>query len=151
VAGPVSKGRSKTFKMSPQKRKCCSDEHPMAKKFKAPKNGDRSATIMYLSWENGPEIMVRVLLDTGATTFVLSDRLVEKHKLPYVSRKSPVEVSNFEGVSVSDAGKYYSFPLRFRLGDHYDKQTFEISPMDSSFDMVLLYWYLAKHKPSGFW
>jgi hypothetical protein len=85
----------------------------MAKKFKAPKNGDRSATIMYLSWENGPEIMVRVLLNTGATTFVLTDRLVEKHKPPYVSRKSPLEVSNFEAVSVSYAVTRDPFGARF--------------------------------------
>ena len=33
---------------------------------------------------------------------------------------------------------------------HYDNQTFEMSPIEPSFDMVLPHWYLQVHQPSGF-
>jgi hypothetical protein len=137
--------------MNSNKRRVIFDDEPEAKRFKPPVNGSRPTVVMYLSGDDGKEIPVRTLVDTGVSCFTVSDRIVNKYNIPTVRRKKPVQVTNFEGVSVSSAGEEYTFPLLLRHKEHYDKQTFEVSPMEPSCDVVLPWWYLTKHKPSGLW
>jgi hypothetical protein len=123
--------------MSPQKRKCCSDEHPMAKKFKAPKNGDRSVTIMYLSWENGPEIMVRVLLGTGATTFVLSDtpaKSIFEFGIFHPGRQNCIDSIDYKRSTLIVAPSYQS---QHRRPFFYDRNSFMKHENQLRFDHII--------------
>lgn len=137
--------------MNPLKRKVISDGNPEAKRFKPPVNGPRPYLFMFLSWNDKEEFLARCLVDSGASCFTVSERMVEKYRIPTVRRRKPIQMVNFEGVSVSTAGQQYTFPLTIRLGDHFDKATFEVSPMEDSCDLILPWWYLVKHQPSGLW
>ena len=136
--------------MSSNKRKRDSKESPNKRPPKEPRIGDRPMLVMHLSWDRHPEIPLRVLLDSGAQIFTISEAVVKKYGIPCWRRQVPLKLNNFEGESVSGAGWQYTRPLSLRHQQHYDNQAFEVSPMEPSFDMVLPHWYLQVHKPSGF-
>ena len=52
-----------------------------------PKICPRPIIHMKLSWAENPEVDVRVMLDPGANVTVISQELVEKHKVPVVIRE----------------------------------------------------------------
>ena len=59
---------------------------------------------MKLSSDNSPEIVMRVILDCGANVPVISQAVVEKHRVPGVLRKQACGYSTFDGSESSDAG-----------------------------------------------
>ena len=136
--------------MSSNKRKRDSNESQNPKPPKEPRIGGRPMVVMHLSWSHHPEIPVRTLLDSGAQIFTISEAIVKKYGIPCWKREAPLKMNNFEGQSVSNAGWKYTEPLDLRHQQHHDRQSFEVSPMEPSFDMVLPHWYLQVHQPSGF-
>ena len=91
----------------PSKRKFATGEESPNKKPKPPKNGQRPIFTMYLSWEGHGEVPIRTLFDSGASSFVVSSSIVRKFRVPQVRRETPVEVRNFEGVSVCETRKVH--------------------------------------------
>ncbi len=110
-----------------------------------PKIGPRPIVEMKLSWEDNPEIVVRVMLDCGANVPVISQRIVEKHKVPGVLRQQACGFSAFDGGESSDAGRAYTLACTLRIGGHYTKESFEISPLQDDHDMLLPWWWILVH------
>ena len=105
-------------------------EEILAKKQKLPappKIGDRPILKMKLSWDDNPEILMRVMLDCGANVPVISQEVVEMHRVPGVLRRQACGFSAFDGSESDSAGRAYTLPCTLRIGDHYTKETFEIS------------------------
>ena len=100
-----------------------------------PKWGPRPIIILYVSWDGGTPIPVRCLFDTGATSFVISLAFVKKWSIPFVMREESVPFVNFEG-AVSQ-GESYTYPMTLIHKEHYDTETFEVSKMEPSADLIL--------------
>jgi len=123
-------------------------EQTLAKKQKLPappKIGPRPFTDMKLSWDDAPEIVVRVMLDCGANVPCISEDLVGKYKIPGVLRRQACGFSGFDGTESSNAGHAYTLGCTLRKGGHYTKETFEISPLQDDHDILLPWWWILRH------
>ena len=110
-----------------------------------PKIGPRPIIHMKLSWAEIPEVDVKVMLDPGANVTVISQELVEKHKVPVVIRERAEIISGYDGVESKGAGSAYTFACTLRLEDHYTKESFEVSPLQDDHDIILPWWWTLKH------
>jgi hypothetical protein len=57
-------------------------------------------------------------------------------------------IENFTRSTYADIGLTYSNPLRLQHRKHYSVESFEISPTDLECDVILPFWWIAKHPPS---
>ena len=72
----------------------------LLKKQKLPiptKIGARPIINMKLSWEDNPEINVRVMINPGIKVPVVSQSLVGKHKVPVVLRERAEIIAGYDG------------------------------------------------------
>jgi len=46
--------------------------------------------VMYLSWDRHPEILVRILLDSGIQIFTILEAIVRKYGIPCWRRQVPL-------------------------------------------------------------
>jgi hypothetical protein len=95
-------------------------------------------------------IPARVLLYSGCTTPIISEKWIEEHDVPFVTRKGQKEIQNFTGETVQDCGWFYTFPMTCKHGDHYSKETFKIGPVEAICDLMLPYLWIVKHEAKGF-
>ena len=129
---------------------------PSFRPYKKPKPweptcGPRPIMIMHISWDGKEPIPVRCLFDTGSTSFVISLSVVQKWNIPFALREEKVPMVNFDG-EISEGGEQYTYPITMINKDYYDTETFEVCKMDPAADLIIPWWYLAKHKPSKeFW
>jgi len=105
-----------------------------------PRSGKRPGIMMLISFRGKKNIPARVLLDSGCTTPIASEKRIEEHNVPFFTRKDQKEIQNFAGDTVGNCGWCYTFPITCQHGDHYSKETFEIGPMEDSCDLMLPYW-----------
>src|SRR5258706_4223304 len=110
-----------------------------------PKIGQRPILKMKLSWDDTPEILVRVMLDCGANVPVISQEVVEKHKIPGVLRRQACAFSGFDGDESSNAGRAYTLGCTLRMEGHYTKENFEISVLQDDHDILLPWWWILRH------
>ena len=114
-----------------------------------PRNGSRPIIPMQLSWQGQPEITVLALLDTGASCPLISAKFAQHHQTPAISRITPLPISTFDGVILSNAGKRYTQQLKLRHANHVTMEAFEIGPLDQSSDIILPHWWIVQHTPLG--
>ena len=95
---------------------------------------------MKLSWRDNPEINVRVMLDPGANVPVLSQSQVGEHKVPGVLREGAEIVAGFDGAEGKGAGSAYTFTCTLRHVDHYTMESFEVSPLQDDYDILMPWW-----------
>jgi len=100
---------------------------------------------MFASFRDEKNVPVRVLLDTGCDTPMMSKQWADSHCVPLVTETEPKIVESFNGERVEGAGWQYTFPVTLRYESHYTKETFEIGPMEDSSDIMLPYWWIVKH------
>ena len=122
----------------------------MKHELQAPKSGSRPIIKMNIVLENSPKIPIRVLLDSGSTVPVLSDSLVSRFAIPKAAREIALAVRDFSGNFVEGAGKFYTYPILLNHGDHWSKESFEISRVDTEVDAILPWWWTLRHPPSNF-
>jgi hypothetical protein len=103
-----------------------------------------------ISFRGKKNIPARVLLDSGCTTPIASEKWIEEHNVQFVTRKELKNIRNFAGDTVENYGWCYTFPITGQHGDHYSKETFEIGCMEDSYDVMLPYWWIVKYKARGF-
>jgi len=89
---------------------------------------------------------IHVLLDSGASCFLLSERLVERLDIPYKIRRKPIRIVRFDGLSSSSGGKRYTLPIRLEIGNgHRSPISAEIVPR-GRFDLIIPFgWWYHKH------
>ena len=92
-----------------RKRKASAEApQPQLKKVKQlppePKTGSRPTVRMFASFKDKKNVLVRVLLDTGCDTPMMSKQWAETNGVPLVTRTEPKSVENFNGEIVEGAG-----------------------------------------------
>jgi hypothetical protein len=107
---------------------------------------------MVLSWSKKKKHRtVRVLLDTGSTAALLDKDFVLKHKIPTIKRDTPLQIRNFSNEVVPGAGELFTVPFMLQHKKHFAAESFEVAPLDSDCDIILPYWWMAKHQPCNMW
>jgi hypothetical protein len=87
-----------------------------------------------------------VLLDSGCTTRIVSEKWIEEHNVPFVTSKEQKEIQNFAGGTVEDCGWFFTFTITCHHGDHYSKETFEIGPKEDFRDLMVSNWWIVNIK-----
>ena len=83
-----------------------------------PKIGARPIINKKLSWEDNPEINIRVMLDTVANVPVLSQSLVGEHKVPVLLRERAEIIAVYDSSKGNGAGSTYTFACTLSLANH---------------------------------
>jgi hypothetical protein len=69
-----------------------------------PKTGSRPTIRMFACFRDKKNVPVRVFLDTGCDTPIISNQWVDSHGVPLVTQMEPKIVENFNGERVEEAG-----------------------------------------------
>jgi hypothetical protein len=101
---------------------------------------------MLITFQGKKNIPARVLLDSGCTTPIASEKWIEEHNVPFVTHKKQKEIQNFAGDTVENCGWCYTFPITCQQGDHYSKETFEIGPKEDFRDLMVSNWWIVNIK-----
>ena len=67
--------------------------------------------------------------------------------VPLLARSEPVAIKGFDDTIVTEAGIYFTVPIMISRGDHHTTEVFECTPLDANVDIILPWWWMAKHKP----
>ena len=101
---------------------------------------------MKLSWDGCQEFSVRAILDCVANVPVISQSFVDMHKVPGVLR------SHAHGLIIADssesatnAERAYTHACTLRCGNHFSRESFEISQLQSSHEILLPWWWIITH------
>jgi len=85
----------------------------------------------------GRRTSIHVLLDSGASCFLLSEKLVKRLDIPYKVRKKPIRIVGFDGLSSSSGGQRYTPPIILEIGNgHQSPISAEIAPT-GRFDLII--------------
>jgi len=90
---------------------------------------------------------IHVLLDSGASCFLLNEKLVERLNIPYKVRKKPIKIVGFDGLSSSSGGQRYTHPITLEIGNgHRSLISTETAPT-GRFDLIIPFgwWYHEHH------
>jgi len=95
----------------------------------------------------GKRTRIHVLLDSGASCFLISEKLVGRLNIPYKVRKKPIRIVGFDGLSSSLAGQRFTHPITLEIGNgHRSPISAEIAPT-GGFDLIIPFgwWYHEHH------
>jgi len=95
----------------------------------------------------GRRTRIHILLDSGASCFLLSEKIVERLDIPYKVRKKPIRIVGFDGLSSSSGGQRYTRPITLEIGNgHRSPISAEIAPT-GRFDLIIPFgwWYHEHH------
>jgi len=94
---------------------------------------------------------VTVLLDTGCSVPLISERTARRLQLLLLKHKKQRLIENFTGQAVKGAGEFYNGRLVLQHRRNFSREVMEVAPMDKEIDIFLPYWWIAKHPPQGAW
>jgi len=95
----------------------------------------------------GKRTHIHVLLDSGASCFLLSKKLVKRLGIIYKVRKRPIRIVVFNGLSSPSGGQRYARPITLEIGNgHRSPISAEIAPT-GLFDLIIPFgwWYHEYH------
>jgi hypothetical protein len=104
-----------------------------------------------LHWNGKKHCRIRVLLDTGCSTPLISNTLTDKQNIPCLKHEPCIDIRNFSGDTVAGAGERYTEPLLLQHRKHHTQEVFEVAPLEPNVDVFLPFWWIAKHNPQGAW
>jgi len=117
------------------------------KEQKKPRSGPRPIVDMIIHGNSKKQHRIRVLLDTGCSTPLISDRLVEREHLPCRPHELGIAIRNFTGELVPGAGQKCTEPILLQHRNHYSWEMFEVAPLKPGVDVFLPFWWIVKHVP----
>ena len=86
------------------------------------------------------------MLDCGANVPVISQSFVDMHKVPGVLRSHAHGLTMANGSeSATIATRAYSHACTLRCGNHFSRESFEISPLQSAHEILLPWWWIITH------
>lgn len=111
---------------------------------------DRPILSMLLHW-NKEIHRVKVLLDTGCSIALINQRTTQRLGIPCKKHKNPRRIENFTGETVTNAGQFYTQPMRLQHKKHFSNEQFEVAPMEETIDQILPFAWIERHPPQGAW
>jgi hypothetical protein len=127
------------------------EDHAKSLRPTVPLCGTRPIVEMMLHRNGKNQCRVRVLLDTGCSTPLISNTLTDKQNIPCLKHEPCIDIRNFSGDTVAGAGERYTEPLLLQHRKHHPQEVFEVAPLEPSVDVFLPFWWIAKHNPQGAW
>jgi hypothetical protein len=112
-----------------------------------PRTGRRPIVRMMFRW-NGTERLCRVLLDWRASVPILDGTWARKNNVPIYQHEIPRLIENFTRKIKNEFGHSFTYPMRLQHRQHFSMDLFEIGPMSCDCDVILPFWWIAKHPPS---
>ena len=101
---------------------------------------------MKLIWHSSQEISVRAMLDCRANVTVISQSFVDMHKVPGVLYSHDYGLTMADGSeSATNAGRAYTHACTLRCGNHFSRESFQISPLQSAPEILLPWWWIITH------
>jgi hypothetical protein len=91
------------------------------------------------------------MFDTGAAIPIISSKCIAEYNLPMITHDRPLRINGADGCLLSGAREAFTHSLLLQYKQHYMRETFEIMPLESEIDIILPYWWMAKHQPNTFW
>jgi hypothetical protein len=113
--------------------------------------GARPIVQIYLSVLGQKKFCIWTMFDTGTAIPIISSKFIAEHNLPMITRDIPLGINVADGCPLSGAGEAFIYSLLLWYKWHYMRETFEVMPLESEMDIILLYWWIAKHQPNKFW
>ena len=118
-----------------------------------PKSGKIPILKMILRYGPGEKQVqrIRTLLDPGASIPVIDNTLARDLGIHLHEHESGGRrIESFNGEMVKEAGKFYTDHLLLQHHQHVSKEQFEVVPTGADFDIILPFWWICKHRPTGF-
>jgi hypothetical protein len=94
---------------------------------------------------------IQMIFDTGTAIPIISSKFITEHNLPMISHKVPLRINGADGCLLTGAREAFMHSLILQYKQHFIRETFEIMPLESETDIILPYWWMAKHQPNKFW
>jgi hypothetical protein len=116
-----------------------------------PRAGTQPIVQMYLSVPRRRVFCIRMMFDTGAAIPIISSKFITERNLPMITHDLPLRINGAHGCPLSGAREAFTHSLLLQYKRHYTRETFEIMPLESETDIILLCWSMAKHQPNTFW
>ena len=92
------------------------------------------------------EQTVRALLNTGSTVPLLSLAMVDLYQIPIAERETKRTIQDYAGQEVLGAGEFFTSSLLLQHRHHFSRLFFKVAPLAGDYDIIIPYWWLAKHK-----
>jgi hypothetical protein len=92
-----------------------------------------------------------MMFDTGAAITIISSKFIAEYNLPMITHDRPLRINGVDGYLLSGAEEAFTHSLLLWYKQHYTRETFEVMPLESEMDIILLCWWMAKHQPHRFW
>jgi hypothetical protein len=91
------------------------------------------------------KIVIKALWDTGATSFVVSDRLVSRAEYQRVNRDHVIRVRDYAG-RAGPGGQSYTKPLSFSLAGRKFSEAMEIAPLADNlgYEIIIPNWWIEE-------
>jgi hypothetical protein len=64
-----------------------------------------------------------------------------------IKRDTPLHILNFSNEVVIGVGEFFMVSFMLQDKKHFAAESFEVIPLDSDCDIILPYWWMAKHQP----
>ena len=100
--------------------------------------------------DNHKGVMVKVLLDSGATGIFVDKKFVEEHDFRLEKLDQPVEVKNVDGTSNSGGNITYELKCNVFYRGHYKRLKMDVCNLGRT-KMILGMPWLAAHNPEINW
>ena len=93
-----------------------------------------------------------LLLDSGATGALLSNKWAKKAQVPCLRRETPIPIADASGNHIPGSGQPYTRTLQMKLGDHVNEMRFELADVpDTNVDGDLAMGWLMDYNPDINW
>jgi hypothetical protein len=92
-----------------------------------------------------------MMFNTGIAIPIISSKFIAEYNLPIITHNIPLRINGADGCPLSRAGEAFIHSLLLQYKQHYTRETFEVMPVESEMDIILPYWWMAKHQPNKFW
>jgi hypothetical protein len=81
-----------------------------------------------------------MMFDTGVAIPIISSKFIVEHNLPMITYDIPLRINRADGCPLSGVGEAFTHSLLLQYKQHYIRETFEVMPLESETDIILLCW-----------
>jgi hypothetical protein len=80
------------------------------------------------------------MFNTGAAITIISSKFIVEYNLPMITCNRPLRINGADSCPLSGAGEAFTHSLLLWHKQHYMRETFDVMPLESEMDIILLCW-----------